>query len=58
MSDEKPLMLSSMERMTVRQALEGFEEGINASERMSDDGRRRVLQRIRGVIAKLEGMDD
>ncbi|MFB6830520.1 hypothetical protein [Streptomyces hydrogenans] len=60
MAEEKPLMLTSMERMTVRQALEGFREGVEVTHlagRMSDEGHESVTARIFGVLSKLERLD-
>lgn len=58
---DKPLMLSSMERMTVRQALEGMQEDLAESRRkgnMSLGGYDRAYDRTATILEKLNAMDE
>lgn len=53
----KPLELSSMEIMTVRQAVEAFKEECQESagrSMMSDDGLDRVISRCDSILRKVE----
>lgn len=59
--DDKALILSSMERMTVRQALEGMQDDVRESHlngKISREGYDRVDTRLARVLVKLEQLDN